>query len=550
MSKNFLASTPQDLQRALLDEERHMQEEETASKAKSLHLPYINLHNFPLDLNVLSFFTEEEAKESQSVPFYKDGKSLRVGTLQPNNPILQQKLSELTAVGRYVPTVYLISKFSFEQTLKYFSKVLRPTSAFQDTVQIEDSIDYAQALKDMATVDPSKLSPIQYLTTFFGAALQYNASDIHIEPEEGFVKVRFRIDGVLQDMLHVQKPSQRALMARIKSLSKLKLNVENLPQDGRLSVYKAGKPIDVRVSTLPSSYGEGTVLRLLGTGAADLKIKDLGLQGKALAVVENGIAQPNGMIVTTGPTGSGKTTTLYAFLNELNEPGVKIITLEDPIEYKLPGVQQTPIDHNVDFSFAKGLKAILRQDPDIVMVGEIRDTETAETALQAALTGHIVLSTLHTNDASGAIPRLITMGTKPFVIAPALTVVIAQRLVRKLCMACKKPVTISKELLTKIQEILDAIPKNAEVEVPKKFDFFHATGCEACGGLGYKGRIGVFEVINVNEQIKELILASASAGQVKNQAVSDGMITMAQDGLLKALAGITDVEEVFRVAGS
>jgi type II secretory ATPase GspE/PulE/Tfp pilus assembly ATPase PilB-like protein len=549
MSKNFLASTPDDLKRALAEESRHMQEQETASKAKALNLPYVNLQTFPLDLNVLSFFSEAEAKESQSVPFYKDGRILRVGTANPNNPLLQTKIGELST--KHEVALYLISEGSLQQTLKFYSKVLIPKSTFQDTIQLDDKTDYSTALKTMAeNSDQSKITPIQYLSTFFGAALNYGASDIHVEPEEGFLKIRFRIDGVLQDLIHLPKLAQKSLIARIKSMSKLKLNIDNLPQDGRMSVYQGSKAIDVRVSTLPSAYGEGIVMRLLGTGAGNLKIKDLGLQGKALEVVESGVDQPNGMIITTGPTGSGKTTTLYAFLNELNNSEVKIITLEDPIEYKLPGVQQTPIDHNVDFSFAKGLKAILRQDPDIVMVGEIRDTETAETALQAALTGHIVLSTLHTNDASGAIPRLITMGAKPFIIAPALTVVIAQRLVRKLCQKCITPAELSKELLTKVQAILDEVPKNSSVEVPKKFEFFHAPGCEACQGLGYKGRIGIFEVIAVNEKMKELILTNASAGQVKKQAIADGMITMAQDGLLKALNKITDVEEVFRVAGS
>ncbi len=328
------------------------------------------------------------------------------------------------------------------------------------------------------------------------------------------------------------------------------MNIENLPQDGRLTIYKGQEKIDIRIATLPSAYGEGIVMRLLGTGTKSLKIEDLGLHGKALAVVNNAIAQPNGMIVTTGPTGSGKTTTLYAFLNQLNEPGVKIITLEDPVEYKLEGVQQTPIDHTVDFNFAKGLRAILRQDPDVVMVGEIRDAETAETSLQAALTGHIVLSTLHTNDASGAIPRLITMGAKPFIIAPALTVVIAQRLVRMLCEACRTEITLPEPLLKKVHEVIDAIPSNAEVEIPQKLVFSHAPGCDACHGLGYKGRIGIFEVIGVTEPIKELILVSASAGQIRAHAQKDGMVTMAQDGLLKALQGMTDVEEVFRVAGN
>lgn len=549
MSTNFLSGTPADLQRALADESRHMQEQETASKAKSLNLPYVNLQNFPLDLNVLSFFTEQEARESQSVPFYKDGKVLRIGSVNPKNPLLLQKIAELSK--KYQSSIYLISEAGLNQTIKFYNKVLIPKSTFQDSIQLQDGVDYATELKNLpAEYELAPQSPLKTLTTCFGAALTYGASDIHIEPEEGFVKVRFRIDGVLQDLLHIPKPAQKALIARIKSLSKLKLNVDNVPQDGRLGVYQGSKAIDVRVSTLPTAYGEGTVLRLLGTGAGNLKIKDLGLTGRALAVVERGIAQPNGMIITTGPTGSGKSTTLYAFLNELNEPGVKIITLEDPIEYKLPGVQQTPIDHSVDFSFAKGLKAILRQDPDIVMVGEIRDTETAETALQASLTGHIVLSTLHTNDAPGAVPRLIVMGAKPFVIAPALTVVIAQRLVRKLCTSCIKPVTLAPELLKKAHEFIDQIPKNAEVDIPKKIEFAHATGCNVCHGLGYKGRVGIFEVIDINDSMKELILNNASAVQIKKQAVSDGMVSMVQDGLLKALSGITDIEEVFRVAGT
>jgi type II secretory ATPase GspE/PulE/Tfp pilus assembly ATPase PilB-like protein len=340
------------------------------------------------------------------------------------------------------------------------------------------------------------------------------------------------------------------LVARLKILSKLKLNVDNLPQDGRITFQYLGKPVDVRVSTLPSAYGEGIVMRLLGTGAVNLKVSELGFEGRAKNIVEESLQRPNGMIITTGPTGSGKTTTLYAFLNELNETGVKIITLEDPVEYKLEGIQQTPIDHTVDFNFAKALRAVLRQDPDIVMVGEIRDAETAEAGLQAALTGHVVLSTLHTNDAAGAVPRLITMGVKPFVIAPALNAVIAQRLVRKLCEACKQPIKLDPSVLEKVILWLKQIPENSEVTVPEKKEFFHSPGCEACHNLGYKGRIGIYEVIQVNDAMKELILKNASTTDVKKQAIADGMITMLQDGLLKALAGVTDVEEVFRVAGA
>jgi len=276
----------------------------------------------------------------------------------------------------------------------------------------------------------------------------------------------------------------------------------------------------------------------------------LGFSAQALEVVQRQLQKPNGMVITTGPTGSGKTTSLYAFLNELNQPGVKIITLEDPVEYKLEGIVQTPIDHNHDFDFAKGLRAVLRQDPDIVMVGEIRDQETAETALQAALTGHLVFSTLHTNDAAGAIPRLLNMGIKPFVAAPALSAVLAQRLVRRLCQACKKPAVLSPTVLEKINYILKQIPKAANVELPKELVFYHSAGCKECNGLGYKGRVGIYEVLENTEAVQKLILAeNSSMAEFKKVAVSQGMVTMVQDGLLKALQGLTDVEEVFRVAG-
>jgi type II secretory ATPase GspE/PulE/Tfp pilus assembly ATPase PilB-like protein len=361
--------------------------------------------------------------------------------------------------------------------------------------------------------------------------------------------VRFRIDGVLQEIDKLPKSWQKLLLARLKLLSKLKLNVEGQPQDGRMSFDYLGTQVDVRVATLPSAFGEGVVMRLLGIGALSLRLGDLGLRGKAYTVVEAALTKPNGMIATTGPTGSGKTTTLYAFISELNKPGVKIITLEDPIEYRLPGIQQTPIDHHVDFSFVKALRAVLRQDPDIVMVGEIRDAETADTALQAALTGHIVLTTLHTNEASGAIPRLITMGVKPFVIAPALNVIIAQRLVRKLCVDCKQSVQLTASVMERVLAILGQIPATAGVTLPKTPTFFHAPGCSSCQKLGYKGRIGIYEVIELDEPMRQMILQEASAGQIKAYAITQGMVTMAQDGLLKAMEGITDVEEVFRVAG-
>jgi len=549
MSKNFLASTPQELHAALDDVNRKMQEEETKARAASLGLPYIDLHNFPTDLSVLALFAEEEAKEMGALPFYKELTDLRIGTTNPEHPLLQQKIDEFKKLGDKV-SLYLISQRSLVQTMRFYSKVMRPKAAREQAVHVEKELDFVAELKALAPEDlQKKKNATELLELMFGASIFYKASDIHLEPEEHFVKLRFRVDGVLQDVLHFAKDLQRQLTTRIKILSKLKLNVDNVPQDGRITFHYLGKPIDVRVSTLPSAYGEEIVMRLLGTGAVNLHLKDLGFRPEQQELIHKILSRPNGAVITTGPTGSGKTTSLYAFLNELNEPGIKIITLEDPVEYKLEGIVQTPIDHNADFDFAKGLRAILRQDPDVVMIGEIRDQETAEVALQAALTGHMVLSTLHTNDAAGAIPRLINMGVKPFIIGPALSAVLAQRLVRRICQACKIPVKLEANVLQKVEYSLKNIPATSGAKVPKDLTFSHSPGCEKCHGLGYQGRVGIYEVLQVTDAIQELIMKQASMVEFKQQAIKQGMLTMLQDGLLKALDGMTDVEEVFRVAG-
>lgn len=544
---HFLQGTPQDLKRALDDVNRKMQEDETRAKAMAMGLQHIDLHNFPIDFNVLGIFSENEAKEAQAVPFFKDEKDLKIGAVDPSNSLLQQKIRELAAKNKV--SVYLISPQSLAGTIRFYSKVLKPKIAQDEVVRIEVKWDFIQELKNLADESVQKhKTASELLESIFGAAMDYGASDIHLEPEEHFLKLRLRVDGVLQDVLHLGSDFKKALISRLKILSKLKLNITETPQDGRLTFYFLKQAIDVRISILPSAYGEEVVMRLLGAGAVSLKIQALGFRPKEQELLLSVLSKPNGMTITTGPTGSGKTTTLYACLNELNEPGVKIITLEDPVEYRLEGIVQTPIDHTHDFDFAKGLRSILRQDPDIVMVGEIRDRETAETAMQAALTGHLVLSTLHTNDASGAIPRLINMGIKPFVAAPALSLVIAQRLVRKLCPACKKPAQLSPQTMEKVSYILKQIPVKSGVALPSVLQFYHATGCTECNNLGYKGRVGVYELLEVTEPIKDLIFKQSSMSDFKRAAVAQGMVTMAQDGLLKALEGTTDVEEVFRVA--
>ncbi len=549
MSGKFLASTPQELQSSLDDVNRKMQEEETQAKAGMLGLPYMDLHNFPVDLAVLGMFTEQEARDAGAVPFYKELSDLRIGTVNPKSPLLLEKIAELSKKNKV--SLYLISQRSLQQTIKFYSKVLRPKAVQEEAVRVNSQEDYAALfplLKDEA--EQNKKTASELLQMIFGAAMYYKASDIHLEPEDHFVKLRFRIDGVLQDMLHFSKNLQRTIVNRLKILAKLKSNVENVPQDGRITFYYLNKPIDVRVSSLPSAYGEEFVLRLLGTGAVALKLSDLGFSPQAKEVIERVLQKPNGMIITTGPTGSGKTTTLYAFLNQLNQPGVKIITLEDPVEYKLEGIVQTPIDHSHDFDFAKGLRAILRQDPDIVMVGEIRDQETAEVSMQAALTGHLVFSTLHTNDAAGAIPRLLNMGIKSFVVSPALSVVLAQRLVRRICQACKKPAQLSPTVMEKIVSLLKTLPKGTIKNSLSDLQFFHSVGCKECRGLGYNGRVGIYEVLENTEAVQKLITAETSSmSEFKKAALAQGMITMVQDGLLKALEGVTDVEEVFRVAG-
>jgi type IV pilus assembly protein PilB len=540
----FLSNDPRALNRALEDQKREIEESQAKHAAGIYNLPYLNMVNFPLDLNSLALITKEQAAAAELVPFFKEGKDLKIATINPKNQLHQSLIKEFSA--KYKTSVYYVSKTSFQHTLTYYNKVVIPTSKFSETIQVNSAESYLEKLKNIESLSNNTTD---LLTAIFGGAVLQNASDIHMEPEDHLFKVRYRVDGVLHDAALLPKPLQKTITSRLKLMAKLKLNVDNESQDGRITILKDKEEMDVRVSVLPSSFGEAIVLRLLGSGAISLDIDTLGLNGKALTVIQNQLAKPNGMIITTGPTGSGKTTTLYAFLRQLNKPGVKIITLEDPVEYKVEGIQQTPIDHRVDFSFVKALRAVLRQDPDVVMVGEIRDPETAETSLQAALTGHVVLTTLHANDATGAIPRLLTMGVKPYIIAPAVNAIIAQRLVRRLCTYCIKNAEVDEATMQKVKTTLDEIPANSEVVIPQDLQFYVSSGCDKCAGLGYKGRVGVYEVIEVTDKMKELILTEPSGLNLRKLAIEQGTISMAQDALLKALNKMTDLTEVFRVTG-
>ncbi|OHB17197.1 MAG: hypothetical protein A2913_00985 [Parcubacteria group bacterium RIFCSPLOWO2_01_FULL_40_65] len=388
----------------------------------------------------------------------------------------------------------------------------------------------------------SKTATTEAVEIMFGGAMSVKASDIHFEPEEKNVRLRFRIDGVLQNIFDFEKKDYPAILNRIKLIAGLKINIHDAPQDGRLTLKSEGVDIEVRVSVLPGAYGESIVMRLLDPKTLKKDLEELGIKLELLEEIKKQLKKTTGSILTTGPTGSGKTTTLYAFLNFVNKPGIKIITIEDPIEYHIKGVSQTQVEPEKGYTFSNGLRSIVRQDPDVILVGEIRDAETTEIAMHAALTGHLVFSTLHTNDAAGTIPRLIDMGAKPQIIAPAINLAMAQRLVRKLCDNCKEKIEAANEEYKKIKESLKNIGKN-EIWI------FKAKGCQECNFTGYQGRIGIFEAFTIDEEVEKLILKSPAISEIKELIIKKGMTTMLQDGYLKVLEGITDMAELERVLG-
>jgi type II secretory ATPase GspE/PulE/Tfp pilus assembly ATPase PilB-like protein len=390
----------------------------------------------------------------------------------------------------------------------------------------------------------------ELLGIILGGTVALNASDIHIEPEEERAKLRVRIDGVLQDVLFVDLKLYRALLSRIKLLSGLKLNVTNRPQDGRFTILMGETVIEIRVSTLPAEKGESIVMRTLNPKNL-IEMETLGLRRDLVEIFNREIQRPNGMIIVTGPTGSGKTTTLYAVLKKINSPEIKIITIEDPIEYRIEGLSQTQVDPPRGYTFANGLKALMRQDPDVILVGEIRDLETAEIALQAALTGHLVFSTLHTNDAAGAVARLVDLGVRPVSISPAINMIVAQRLPRKVCKKCAKFVSPSPKDLEKIKKGLSHVRKGIipSAFFTKDFKIPKSVGCPACNSTGYRGRVGIYETFLVDDEMEKFILTSPSIVAMRELAIKKGMVLMQQDGLLKVLEGITTLDEIERLAG-
>lgn len=525
----------------------------TEEQAAKLGLGYINLRGFPIGPDTLTLIPREEAQKLQSVAFFSQKDEIRIGSVRPDIPGVAELIARVAKDEGANVQQYLISPNSLAWAMKLYDNVSVPRAIVEGvSIKPEDLIKFQKEMSSLADLHKriKKVPITDVITIILAGAIQVRASDIHLEAEERDVKIRYRIDGALQTVSVIAKDSWRKIVNRIKLLAGLKINIDNVPQDGRVTIHMPEDTIDVRVSTLPSAYGESVVMRLLMSATAGLQFDQLGLRGRAYTVLEREIAKPNGMVITTGPTSSGKTTTLYAALTKLNTPERKIITLEDPIEYHLAGINQSQIDHSKNYTFAKGLRAILRQNPDIVMVGEIRDEETADIAIHAALTGHLVLSTLHTNNAAGAVPRFLAMGIKPFLVAPALNAVIAQRLVRRVCESCITEETLPPEKLERVRGILGAIsPASGEKVDMNNLHFFHGTGCDQCHGIGLKGRIGVYEIFTMNDEIEQIILSGkVSEHMMQEIAVKNGMVLMVQDGLLKALDGLTTVDEVFRVA--
>ncbi len=532
-------------------------EELTKERAKKSGLPYIDLFGFPISAEALSLIPESESRRLKIVCFLYVNEEIRIGAVEATEEV-REFLNKLAAEHYCRGQLYVISERSLVAALKLY-KTIPKTKERVKGIKIpeEDLKRYSEkfsSFKDLQ-VEIKGADTTQVVAMAMAAAVKLRASDVHIEKEEKDVKIRLRIDGVLYDAAVFKKELWSKIVSRLKLLAKVKINIEDKPQDGRFSIFMDSKgegetkhKIDIRASFLPTAYGESVVMRLLDSNKKELSFKDLGLWGDSYHQLKRQISRPNGMIITTGPTGSGKTTTLYAILKKLNNPKTKIITIEDPIEYQVEGINQSQVSK--DYTFAKGLRSIVRQDPDIIMVGEIRDLETAEIAIQAALTGHLVLSTIHTNDASGTVPRLLSMGVKPFLLAPAMNAMIGQRLVRRICEKCKKEISPSEEQKERIKEIFQSANKEAKEKLNLEKDkFYIGEGCDNCQGLGYKGRMGIYEIMIMNKDLEELIQeGKVSEFNLREAAIRFGMLTMAQDGILKAAKGKTTVEEVLRVA--
>jgi type IV pilus assembly protein PilB len=513
-----------------------------------ISIPYVDLSKAKVSKEVLALIPEHIARLYQAVPVEKKGaNTLVVAMIDPGDHLAIEFLKKRTGMT-IEPRI--ATQNDIATVLDQYTGIAGELKEIVESATAEKKAKGApEEAKSLEIEDLGVSAPAaKIVSSLIRRAVRDRGSDIHIEPSESEVVVRFRVDGVLRKVVSLPKDVQAAVISRIKILTNMKIDETRLPQDGRFQMIIDRGEVDFRVSTFPTVNGEKVVMRILDKTKGVLTLDQLGLRGRGFDVVSENIHKAHGMILVTGPTGSGKSTTLYAILDQLKSVTTNIITMEDPVEYRMVGINQGQVNAEIGFTFASGLRSILRQDPNVVMVGEIRDGETATMAVQAALTGHIVLSTLHTNDAAGAIPRLIDMGVEPFLITSSLNAVVAQRLTRTICEHCKAPVAIPQAGLDEVKKEIDALPKTeAEKMGGKNLTFYHGKGCDQCGDSGYRGRMGIFEVLPVTERIKQLTLERTGSSVIQEAAIKEGMLTLKQDGILKALEGLTTLEEVWRV---
>ncbi|MDP3995985.1 MAG: GspE/PulE family protein [bacterium] len=524
-----------------------------ALKSETLGIPLKEVTADQVTLETLGLIPEETAKYYQMIPINKTDDQLEVGMVYPDDMKAQEALKFLARQGSFTYGVSLITPTTFNNLLKQYRDLKREVGMALEDLETELKTETAKS--KTSTEEFERMAEEAPITKIVAVILRHavdgGASDIHIEPTRERLRVRFRQLGTLHSSIFLPLRVHPAVIARIKIISGLKIDETRIPQDGRFSTKLNEKIIDFRVSTFPTTMGEKVAIRVLDPSTGLQGFEQLGLDGKNLATIKEGISKPYGLILATGPTGSGKTTTLYAILQLLNQEGVNIVTLEDPAEYFIENINQSQVKPDIGYDFASGLRQILRQDPDIIMVGEIRDEETANLVTHAALTGHIVLSTLHTNNALGVVPRLIDMGIKPYLVPSSLQLAIAQRLVRRLCDGCKQKIEpdqkIKEFLLKEIEQLPPEVVKSLKIEKPLSVYINNLKGCPKCNKTGYSGRIGVFEVLTMTPSLASAILKDPSEDMIRKEAEAQKMVTMKQDGIVKILKGITTVEEILRV---
>ncbi len=553
-----MVSFPEEKREEKITKLRRKEEEDTVKLlAEKYRIPYADLSMIPIHVDALATVPEGEARSGELAVIQRVGKNLEIAVLNPEAAKTKAILERLRDQDLRLD-LFLVSRSSLAKAWGDYAKLRRAERVRSGEIEvsgerIEEFRSRAKSIDDLSQLIAERRG--QRTTELFeiilAGGIESDASDVHLEAQSGDVRIRYRLDGVLHDVGTLSPEAYRFLLSRIKLVAEMKLNVKTRGQDGRFTIRTQGVDMEVRASTLPGPYGENVVLRILNPKTIGIDFGELGMQPWVAEAMRRELSKPNGMILTTGPTGSGKTTTLYAFVRDVHKPGVKIITLEDPIEYHLPGIEQTQVESEAGYDFASGLRSILRQDPDVILVGEIRDLETAQTAMHASLTGHLVFSTLHTNSAAGTIPRLLDLGVDPAIMAPAINVIMAQRLVRKLCEKCRRGYKADKEDRENIEKGLTGFPPGVpKPKIPPALELWKAVGCAECNGTGYRKRTGVFEIILVDDVVEQLVFQRPSEVDIKEAARRQGQITMRQDGILKVLAGITDLAEVERVVGA